>query len=170
MLMETTPCLSDGDLHWLREAIAQARAARAAGNLPFGAILVDAGGRILLRQQNTQLTSGDCTGHAENLLVAAASRLHPPELLNGCTLYASAEPCAMCAGAIYWSRIGRVVYAVSEATACRVLEGETRKWGLDLPCRDVFSRGCRSVEVIGPVPALQDEGCAPLQEFAASKR
>ena len=161
---------SDADIKWLTEAIAQAHAACAAGNLPFGAILVDPSGHLVLRQQNTQLSQCDCTGHAETRLVSTASGLYQPEFLRGCTLYASAEPCAMCAGAIYWSNIGRVVYAASEQLVCEMLEGGVRTLGLDLPCRDVFARGCKTIEVLGPVPALQEAACAPLREFVALRR
>ncbi|WP_373376119.1 nucleoside deaminase [Cupriavidus nantongensis] len=161
---------SNADLKWLHEAIVQAHAACAAGNLPFGAILVDPSGHMLLRQQNTQLSQCDCTGHAETRLVSAASRLYQPEFLRGCTLYASAEPCAMCAGAIYWSNIGRVVFAASEQQVCELLEGGVRTLGFDLPCRDVFARGCKAIEVHGPVPAVQEAAFAPLREFVALRR
>ncbi|MBS0342697.1 MAG: nucleoside deaminase [Proteobacteria bacterium] len=168
--LQHSSSLNPADIDWLSEAIAQAHAAAAAGNLPFGAVLVDAQGHLLLRQQNTQLTGRDCTGHAEARLASAASAAYAPELLRGCTLYASAEPCAMCAGAIYWSNIGRVVYAVSEQQVCEVLEGGVRTLGLDLPCRQVFACGCKTIEVLGPVPALHDEARAPLEEFAARQR
>lgn len=153
----------------LQEAIRLAWVAHASGNPPFGAVLLGPDGRVLLEEHNRQGIDRACTGHAESLLVTQATRLYGRALLADCTLCASVEPCAMCAGAIYWSGIGRVAYAASEQSACRVLEGETRTFGLDLPCREVFSRGCRPIEVTGPVLALQTHALAPLEAFTFPK-
>jgi tRNA(Arg) A34 adenosine deaminase TadA len=134
----------------LQAAIARARMSRTEGNHPFGAILADNKGVILLDAGNTVPTDHDCVGHAETNLVRAASRTYNREFLLTCTLYTSAEPCAMCSGAIYWSGIGRVVYALSEA-ALKVLTGDDpENPTLDLPCREVFARGQRTVIVEGP--------------------
>jgi tRNA(Arg) A34 adenosine deaminase TadA len=78
--------------------------------------------------------------------------------LAGCTLYSSAEPCAMCAGAIYWTGIGRVVYGLSERRLKIITGNHAENPTLDLPCRTVFAAGQRSVEVIGPL--LEDEAAA----------
>jgi len=105
--------LTDDDLRLLRAAIGLSRRARQSGNEPYGAVLGDAHGRVLLEAQNTQVTERDCTGHAEtNLMRAASHRFEPTELAE-CTVYASGEPCPMCAGAIYWGGVRRVVYALS---------------------------------------------------------
>ena len=85
------------------------------GNHPFAAVLVDEDGRVLLQAENTVVTDRDGTGHAETNLVRLATQRFSPEELARCTIYASTEPCAMCAGAIHWSHIGRVVYALGEA-------------------------------------------------------
>lgn len=136
------------ELH-LRRAIELARRSRENGNHPFGALLVDRGGAIILEAENSVLTEHDCTNHAELNLVRAASCRFDEATLGGCTLYASTEPCAMCAGAIYWSGIGRVVFALSAAALNAMVEGG-QEAELSLPCREVFSRGGRAVDVHGP--------------------
>ena len=102
------------DVEHLRRAIRVAQAARDHGNHPFGAILVDENNQMLLEAENTVVTERDCTGHAETNLMRLASQQFAPEKLALCTLYTSTEPCVMCAGAIHWGNVGRVVYALSE--------------------------------------------------------
>ena len=104
------------------------------------------------------LPARDMTGHAERLLATDACRTYPPELLAGCTLYSSAEPCAMCAGAMYWAGIGRLVYGLSEARLKAITGNHPENPTLDLPCRQVFASGQRTVEVTGPL--LEEEGAA----------
>ena len=99
----------------LRRAFDVARRSRAAGDHPFGSVLADSEGRALMEQGNGYTSEGgDRTAHAERLLASRAARTYDLGLLARCTLYTSAEPCAMCAGAIYWAGIGRVVYGQSE--------------------------------------------------------
>jgi tRNA(Arg) A34 adenosine deaminase TadA len=150
------------DLAHLRAAFAVAARARADGDHPFGAILVGPDGAILLEQGNGfTAEGGDMTAHAERLLATRASKTHAPKFLAGCTMYVSAEPCAMCAGAIYWAGIGRVVYGQSEA-ALKVATGDhPENPTLSLPCRTVFAAGQRHVEVVGP---LLEEEAAALQD------
>jgi tRNA(Arg) A34 adenosine deaminase TadA len=139
------------DLEYLHKAIHVASAARQHGNHPFGAVLVDAQGQFLLEAENTVITAKDCTGHAETNLIRKASASVPPEVLAGCTLYTSTEPCAMCSGAIFWSGVGRVVYALSERGLLELVEHLPDDNFLNLPCREVFARGGRVVEVLGPM-------------------
>ena len=141
------------DARHLRAAIELSRAARAKGNEPYGALLVDAGGTVLLGGENTQVTDRDCTGHAELNLMRAASRRFDAATLAGCTVYASGEPCPMCAGAIYWGGIGRVVYALSVESMIALAGPGADE--IRLSCRDVLGRGARRIEVNGP--ALEDE-------------
>ena len=141
---------------FVRAALEEARAAKAAGNPPFGAVLVDPDGAILHRAGNTEGRTGDCTGHAETNLVRAATREHDPGRLRDTTLYASTEPCAMCAGAIFWARIGRVVFGLRAARLYQ-MKGSTGRQ-LALSCEAVLDRGNHKVEVIGPV--LEDEAAA----------
>jgi tRNA(Arg) A34 adenosine deaminase TadA len=105
----------------------------------------------------------DMTAHAERLLASRASKAYRPDLLAGCTLYSSAEPCAMCAGAIYWAGIGRVVYGQSERHLKRQTGAHAENPTLDLPCRVVFAAGQRRVAVIGPL--LEDEAAALHADF-----
>ena len=97
-----------------------------------------------------QEEAADCTGLAETNLVRLASTRFSAELLATCTLYTSTEPCAMCAGAIYWSGIVRVVYALSEAGLRDVVAAQEGVPTMELPCREVFARGGRPVAVAGP--------------------
>lgn len=87
--------------YYLRRAIEISREARKSGNTPFGALLTDKDGNILLEQQNVEITENICIGHAETVLAARASHEYSREFLRECTLYTTAEPCAMCSGAIY---------------------------------------------------------------------
>jgi len=143
------------DLEYLRNAIAMAAKAREHGNHPFGVVLVDAGGQQLLEAENTVNTGHDITGHAETNLVRKASAAFSAEVLAGCTLYTSTEPCAMCAGAIFWSGIGRVVYALSERSLLELASPQSGGDFLNLPCREVFARGGQAIEVLGPL--LEEE-------------
>ena len=149
------------DLQLLRTVIRIAREAREHGNHPFGALLADGQGNTLLRAENTVVTSRDCTGHAETNLMREATKAYTPEELSHCTLYTSTEPCPMCAGAIFWGKVQRVVYALSEE-ALYGLTGDTAD-KLLLSCREVFARGARSVEVIGP--ALEEEALQVHEGF-----
>ena len=142
----------------LRLAFAVAQRAREHGNHPFGAVLLGPGGDVLLESENGYLPDHDMTAHAERLLATAASRKYRPDELAKCTMYVSAEPCAMCAAAVYWAGIGRVVYALSEKRLKQLTGNHAENPTMDLPCRTVFAAGQRKVDVIGPL--LEDEGAA----------
>ena len=143
--------MTDTDRHWLRASFALARRAARRGDEPYGAVLIAAGERALLEAENTIATSGDCTGHAETNLVRALAGRFDPAALAAATLYASTEPCAMCAGAVYWSGIGRVVFGLSSARLYgEVLADTSSLPALRLGCREVFSAGDRRVIVEGP--------------------
>lgn len=104
------------DLTYLRAAIAEAQAAEAAGEVPVGAIVVHQG-KIIGRGQNRVLRDSDPTAHAEVVALRQAGRALANYRLEGCTLYATLEPCAMCAGAILHARIARLVYAADDPKA-----------------------------------------------------
>lgn len=142
------------DEEYLRIAFAAARSARHKGNHPFGAVLVDDLGNILLEAENAVVTTGDCTAHAETALIKAASMKYDRQFLTRCTIYASTEPCPMCAGAIFWANIGRVVYGLSEE-GLYALTGDAAGEVLYLPCREILGKGNKVVEVVGPL--LEDE-------------
>jgi len=156
--------VSEDDLRFLRRAIALASEAKAHGKHPFGALVVAGDGTVVAEAINAfGWPNGDATGHAELIAVREASRRTPPERLAKATLYTSAEPCAMCAGAVYWSGISRVAYALSEARLLQLTGDHPENPTLALPCREVFSRGQRRIEVLGP--ALEDEAAAAHLEF-----
>jgi tRNA(Arg) A34 adenosine deaminase TadA len=151
------------DIEHLRAAIALAWQAREHGNHPFGAVLVDEHNQVLLQAENTVVTGRDCTDHAETNLVRLATQRFSPEQLARCTLYSSTEPCAMCAGAIHWSQIGRVVYAISEVDLYAIIGPSPEH--LLLPCRQVFAHSQRPINVVGPVAALDAEARAVHENF-----
>ena len=147
--MSDTP--TTRDLEHLARAVELAAAAREHGNHPFGSLLVDGDGNVVLEAENTVVTGRDCTAHAELNLVREAVARFDAEQLGTHTLYTSTEPCAMCAGAIFWSGIGRVVFALSSATLGEIVEDPTGAWTLAMSCRDVFARGGRAVDALGPL-------------------
>jgi tRNA(Arg) A34 adenosine deaminase TadA len=146
------------DAHFLRRTFEVARRSMTNGNHPFGAILVDADGKVLLEVENGYMPARDGTAHAERLLATQACTTLPLAVLRSATTYSSAEPCAMCAGAIYWAGIGRLVYALSERRLRELTGNHPENPTLDLPCREVFGRGQRPTEVVGPL--LEDEAVA----------
>jgi tRNA(Arg) A34 adenosine deaminase TadA len=145
--------MDENDLRLMRAAIEVAWRARENGNHPFGALLVDREGNVLLEAENTVVTQGDCTGHAETNLMRLATQAYGADLLAGCTVYASIEPCPMCSGAIYGGNVRRVVYGLSEESLYEMV-GDSPE-ALYLPCREVFGRGRKPIVVVGPV--LEEE-------------
>jgi tRNA(Arg) A34 adenosine deaminase TadA len=146
---------SEFDEHFLRRSFEVARRALTHGNHPFGAVLVDRDRKVLIEVENGYMPAHDGTAHAERLLASQACTTISPDVLKSATLYSSAEPCAMCAGAIYWAGIGRLVYGLSEHRLRAVTGNHPENPTLDLPCREVFRSGQRATEVVGPL--LEDE-------------
>jgi tRNA(Arg) A34 adenosine deaminase TadA len=148
----------------LRQAFDVAKRSRAGGDHPFGSVLADSGGRLLMEQANGFLSEGgDRTAHAERLLASRAARTYDVKFLARCTLYTSAEPCAMCAGAIYWAGIGRVVYGQTEKALKEQTGAHEENPTLDLPCHIVFAAGQRTTEVVGPL--LEGEAAELQADF-----
>jgi tRNA(Arg) A34 adenosine deaminase TadA len=156
----------DDEQHLLL-AIEVARQARAAGNHPFGAVLVGPDGAVLMEAGNSHADAGDRTAHAERVLMSRASRAYSAEFLAGCTMYTSAEPCAMCSGAVYWAGVGRVVYGLPEHEMRTIIGPHPENLTMDLPCRTVFAAGQRTVEVVGPL--LEEEARAVHAGFWTRK-
>ena len=151
----------DYDERLLRQAFAVARRAREGGDHPFGSVLADRDGNVLREQGNGYTSEGhDRTAHAEKLLASWAAKTLSLDQLRECTLYTSAEPCAMCSGAIYWAGIGRVVYGQTEHDLKAQTGAHAENPTLDLPCRIVFEAGQRPTEIVGP---LLEEESAQLQ-------
>jgi tRNA(Arg) A34 adenosine deaminase TadA len=133
---------------------------------PFGALLADPGGRVVMEAENTAIVDGTVTSHAETNLVRDASKRFSREELGKMTLYASCEPCAMCAGAIFFAGIRSVVYGLSGETLMPmwVTKSKVPAALLDLSCREVFAH-CESypTKVVGPM--LEEEAAVPHQDF-----
>jgi len=148
----------------LRAAFAVAAQAREEGNVPFGCVVVDATGKVVIEQGNKGLVPvPDATAHAERLAASLASQRYASDELAGFTLYTNAEPCAMCAGAIYWSGIGRVVFGLAESDLKELTGNHPKNPTMSLPCRDVFASGQRHVEVVGP--QLADEALKAFEGY-----
>ncbi len=143
-------------LPFLQRAVEVSKRARAAGNTPFGAILVDKEGHVLLEQGNIEITENNCTGHAETTLMERASAVYDRKFLWDCVMYTTVEPCAMCAGSIYWGNLGTVVYGISEKRLLEMTGDDEQNPTLDLPCREVFAAGSKPVTVIGPFPEIEE--------------
>lgn len=138
------------DERWMRDAILLAQEARDRGDEPFGALLV-AADTVVATARNAIVTTGDLTQHAELRLISKASLALDNALLAASTLYTSTEPCAMCAGAIYWSGIERIVFGFPASA----LEAMTDGTGLRMPTHRVLGYASRRITIDGPV--LEDE-------------
>ncbi|MET0543848.1 MAG: nucleoside deaminase [Variovorax sp.] len=145
----------------LRRADAVARRAMAMGRHPFGAVLVAPDGDTVLAEQGNI----DTVNHAEATLARHAANNYPADYLWRCTLVTTFEPCAMCAATTYWAHIGRVVYGAEESALLALTGDHPENPTLSLPCREVFARGQKAIEVIGPVPAVADEMIATHRGF-----
>lgn len=146
---------------FIKATINLARQAREKGNEPFGSCLVK-DGQIILTAENTIHTENDPTKHAETNLVSQAARLFDTTTLSESILYTSTEPCAMCAGAIYWAGIRTVVFGCSIPKLNRIAGPS-----LSISCREVFAAGVETTQVIGPI--LEDEAITVHQGFWQQK-
>lgn len=156
--------VSDLDLALLRQTIALSQASKQRGRHPFAALVADRDGKVIAEAGNNSMPpEGDPTQHAELVAVAAAAKRLSPTELEACTLYTSAEPCCMCAGAVYWTGVGRVVYALSEHALLGLTGDHPENPTFSLPCREVFARGQRTVSVFGPM--LEAEAAEPHKGF-----
>lgn len=159
--MSKLPSAAGGDVQGMRLAIDASREALLAGNQPYGAVLVAAGGEILHVAGNRQNTDRDPTAHAEVVLVREAAARLGAAALRGATVYASGEPCAMCSGALYWAGVRRVVYAASNEVMNQLFDGDQ----LPIHCAQVLAGASREVQVDGPV--LAEAAVAVLHEAVA---
>jgi len=144
------------DLDYLQQAIAVSQQSRERGAHPFGCILVNAEGDVLLRAGNSY-PADKGPGHAETNLAREAAQKYDWDYLTDCTMYTSVEPCCMCAGTVYWAGIGAVVFGMTEARLGELTGDHPENLTMDLPCRTVFASGRRNIEVRGPFPELEQE-------------
>jgi tRNA(adenine34) deaminase len=149
--------MTDTDEKFMREAIAEAKRA-AADEVPVGCVIVR-GGELIARAANEKETRALATAHAEMLAIERASAFIGNWYLEGCTLYVTLEPCAMCAGAVVAARVDRVVFGAYDKRfgACGTLLNIADNAGLNHRAR-----------VTGGV--LQEECAALLSDFFKSKR
>ena len=146
------------DEKFVRAAISLAKEARQKEAHPFGAVLVK-DDEIVAQSWDRSVELSDPTAHAELNVIRDYCRDKKVFSLEGYVLYSSTEPCAMCAGAIHWARISRVVYSVSQEMLQR-LTGEKRK----LSCDDIVNSGRKQAEIVGPV--LSEEGLSVFDGYA----
>ena len=142
---------ANDDQRHLRTAIAESRIARDRGDGPYGAVLVSADGTVLGTAGNTRKTAADVTAHAETNVVRMTCEMDP-KILRGATMYASGEPCPMCAGAIAAAGIGRVVFGIRKV---RISTITPHIAGVIMPVAELLAKAQPAVMVEGPV--LEDE-------------
>ena len=150
---------ADPNCMLMEQALACAREAEAAGEVPVGAVLADATGAVVARAANAPIARHDATAHAEMLALRAAGRALGNYRLPGCVLYVTLEPCPMCVGALVHARVARIVYGAADP-----------KTGA---CGSVFDLAASSkmnhrIEVTGGV--LAEECGALLKRFFAARR
>lgn len=146
----------------MRLAIEASREALRCGDEPYGASLVAPDGRVLLVAGNEQHSTHDCTAHAEMVLVRRAQAELGAGALQGATAYASGEPCAMCAGALYWAGVAHVVYAVAQPEMAELLGGRL------LPTRAEALLGAAQPPVRVTGALLRDQALAVLRVAAGA--
>ena len=151
-------------LRQLRRANGVAQAALARGHHPFGALLIAADFETVLLEQGNV----DAVNHAEAVLARTAAQQFDAATLWGCTLVTTVEPCAMCAGTQYWAHIGRLVYGMSEHSLLEITGNHAENPTLALPCRELFARGQKAVQVFGPFDEVQAEIAALHRAFWAA--
>ena len=141
------------DERYMRLALEEAEQAFHEGEIPIGAVVV-CGGRVIARAHNSVERLSDPTAHAELLAIPSATEALGGKYLQGCTLYVTIEPCTMCAGALFWSRVGRIVYGAKE-----------EKFGYSCHAPSLFPKAIR---VEGGL--LEVEARELMQSFFATRR
>ncbi|WP_227983787.1 deaminase [Nocardia spumae] len=148
------------DIDLLRRAISLAEEAADRGNRPFGAVAVTAAGAVIAEGRNEVAESGVVTAHAELTALTAATAAGRTADLAGATVYASGEPCPMCAAAMVWAGVTRIVFAAAEPDFHAVIGGYPR---FTLRCAEVV--GAADVPVTVSGPHLDDEALAPFRRY-----
>ena len=149
------------DKRYIRTAIELAEESVERGNTPFGSLLVR-DGEVLERARNTTVTDDDITAHPELKLARWAGRNLPDSERTGCTLYTSTEPCEMCATAIHYAGLGRVVFSVSMGALADLRGRESNGF----TCGELIEAKGGTTDVIGPV--LESNGLAVHRSFYGS--
>ena len=152
-------------IDYLRKANEVAKRACACGNTPFGAVLVDGEGRVLMEQGNAEKDLHDATAHAERMLASRASAAFDKKTLWDCTLYTTCEPCPMCTGAIYWANIGRIVYGISERKLLELTGADDKNPTCAMGADKVIQAGQKAIELEGPFEEVEEEIVAVHRGF-----
>lgn len=147
-------------IEYLLVANEVAQSAAEHGHHPFAAILVGPDGDVLMRQANI-----DTVHHAETELARRAATAYSENFLWNCSLVTTFEPCAMCAGTLYWANIGRLIYGSEETTLLALTGNHAENPTMDLPSRTVLNSGQKEIEVHGPFPEIEDELVSPHRGF-----
>ena len=134
----------------LRRANEIARQARANGNTPFGAVLLNKEGEIVMEQGNAEKDTGDATAHAELTLASRASRTFSKDYLKDCTLVTTVEPCPMCTGGIYWTNIGHIVFGITERQLLEMTGSDEKNPTFNMGAAKVIAAGQKEITVEGP--------------------
>ncbi len=151
---------------YLKAANQAAIAAMKNGNTPFGAVLVDENGKIIMTQGNAEKDENDATAHAERMLATRASKTFSKEYLWKCTLYSTFEPCPMCTGAIYWANIGRIVFGLTEFRLLELTGSDDKNPTFSMGAQKVIDSGQKPIAIFGPAGAgMEEELVAPHRGF-----
>ena len=143
-------------IRYLMEANREAVQARSTGNTPFGAVLVDASGEIIMRQGNAEHDLHDATAHAEFVLASRASRTYDKQYLWGCTLYTTCEPCPMCTGGIYWANIGKIVFGITEERLLEMTGADDKNPTFHMGAEKIIAAGQKEIALEGPIPEMEE--------------
>ena len=141
------------ETYFMRQALEEARLAFEEGEIPIGAVVV-CRGQIIARAHNEVERLKDPTAHAELLAITAATEYMGGKFLSDCQLYVTVEPCVMCAGALFWARLGEIIYGAGE-----------EKFGYRHYTPDIFPRRAK---VRGGV--LAEEAAELMRSFFATRR
>lgn len=141
------------EAYFMRQALEEARLAFEEGEIPIGAVVV-CRGQIIARAHNEVERLKDPTAHAELLAITAATEYMGGKFLSDCQLYVTVEPCVMCAGALFWARLGEIIYGAGE-----------EKFGYRHYAPDIFPRRAK---VRGGV--LSEEAAELMRSFFATRR
>ena len=152
-------------IRYLMEANREAVQTRSTGNTPFGAVLVDASGEIIMRQGNAEHDLHDATAHAEFVLASRASRTYDKQYLWGCTLYTTCEPCPMCTGGIYWANIGKIVFGITEERLLEMTGADDKNPTFHMGAEKIIAAGQKEIALEGPVPEMEEEIVAVHKGF-----
>jgi tRNA(Arg) A34 adenosine deaminase TadA len=163
-----TDQVTEADLPYLRRCLELAAEAVAAGDFPFGSVLVAADGTVLAEDRNREVSDGDPTAHPEFALARRAGMTMAAAERAACTVYTSGEHCPMCAAAHGWAGLGRIVYATSSEQMMGWLDelGVGPSPVLPLPVSAVVP----GVPVAGPAPELADQVRELHRAFRSARR